>query len=162
VNDIVTAAMMNANVRDAVNFLLNLPLFTGSQAAAQSIPNGGAGNTALTLDTNVVDTYAGHSTTVNNTRYVSQAAGYYDVVGVAGFAANATGVRIAAISKNGSQLSPDFRGPAVATFATRIPVVLPTVLLNVGDYVELTVYQTSGGALSTDGSCTLNARWVHA
>jgi hypothetical protein len=165
--DITTAAMMNANVRDAVNFLSAPPLFIALQQTAQSIPNAFGGGTPLTFGDPggiVVDSYNGHSTSTNPTRYVAQVAGWYLVEGRSGWAPSATGLRIAGTSVNG----------AVQKYGTSAPVggsnwlasVSDILYLNVGDYVELLGYQTSGGALNTNSGAayqsSLMVLWVHS
>jgi hypothetical protein len=61
--EIVTAAYMNSNVRDAGNFFLSWPVFEGRQAVAQSFTSGAP--TALLIDTEDIDTDNGHSTVTN-------------------------------------------------------------------------------------------------
>lgn len=164
VNETEVASYMNA-IRDALTFLGNPPVCNAVQASPQSIPTGSSW-TSLALDSTAVDTYGGHSNTTNNSRYVSQAPGYYSVSGAAAISSNATGWRGARVAKSGaaiqggaSELSPNaagvtaFSGPPVITY------------LNIGDYVESQGLQTSGGALNssvnTDANCALTAVWVH-
>ncbi len=160
-SDIVTAAMMNANVRDAVKFLENPPLFLGTSAAVQSVP--AAVFTSIAFDTNTIDTYGGHSTTVNNSRYTAVVAGYYFCSGVVAFAPNATGNRFVEFAKNSAALVPDIRVNATTGgWATHIGLA-NLVQLNVGDYLELQGWQNSGGALNTESNASyLQMQWVHA
>lgn len=162
VNDLVSAALLNTNIRDAVNFLANAPLFLGWQSAAQSIPN--SVFTAVALDTNAVDTYNGHSTVTNNTRYTAQVAGWYECIGSFSFASNATGFRVGEIFKNGAVLSPEVQSnvavPGAGTYAAQVDHL---VFLAVGDFVEMRVDQGSGAALSLiAGHSALGVRWIHA
>lgn len=162
VGDVVTAAMMNANVRDAVNFLAAPPLFVGYQTAAQSI---GANTwTAITLDTTQYDGYSGHSNTVNNSRYTAQVAGWYFVFGMAALAAG-TGTRYAAIYRNGIAIDPFPASSMGAAPSVNLEYALGLMDLAVGDYVDLRAYTTAavstsvapGGQLSMMG-----AWWVHS
>lgn len=159
---VLTASMWNTNVRDGVNYLLNPPVFIGVQTAAQSLVT--ATFTAITFDTETVDTYGGHSTVTNTSRYVAQVAGWYEVVARAGFAGNATGRRMAAVHVNGSQIRVN-ETDAVGSVAQSVEIT-ETVFLNVGDYVETDGYQSSGGALNTQTAAnftsTMTVRWVHA
>lgn len=104
VGDLVTAAEMNANVRDAVNFLLgggsagNKPSFYGYAAAAQSVPN--ATQTRLTL-TIAEDTDSGWDAT--NTQYVVKTAGRFLVTAYLAWAANSTGVRQGVLNIAGNE-----------------------------------------------------------
>ncbi|MEU4296336.1 hypothetical protein [Kitasatospora aureofaciens] len=159
----LTSALWNANVYNGLTYLLNRPMFEGYQSAAQSIANGSL--TAVAIDTNLVDTYGGHSTTTNNSRYTCQtgAAGWYLVTCAAGFTANANGARALEIHKNGTAVKLGYAGTddsrtdiAAALQATAI------VQLAVGDYLEGYVYQTSGGALSTNPVATgMTVIWMH-
>lgn len=163
VNDLISSALWNAQVRDPINFLLNLPLFEGYQTSAQSTATGA--NTPVALDTNSIDTYSGHSTTVNNTQYFAQLAGYYAVRGLVTFAANATGVRFASIAYNGSTIVRTVAScnAVGSSLATGLPTGMPLVFMNVGDYVQLQATQTSGGALNlVTGESFLNLEFVHA
>ena len=163
-NDIVTAAMMNANVRDAVNFLLNVPVFYGQQSTTQSIANNTY--TALSLDTNIYDTYSGHSTVTNNSRYTAQQPGLYMIIGRSGFTTNATGARGALIIYNGggvSSTTPNVTTGNAGASAFSYTEVVAFQLMAIGDYVEVFGYQASGGALSTTtGGSSMQVLWMHA
>lgn len=165
VGDIDTAALMNANVRDPANFLLNVPVFYGYQATPQSVPN--TTFTLVSYDTNVYDTYGGHSTSVNNTRYVAQVAGIYMVVGRTAITFNAGGARGVGISYNGGGIgstSPQvFAGPPTVTPTSSILQVLGFQQMAAGDYIEVMAYQSAGGPLSTIASASaLNVFWMHS
>ena len=64
----ITGALWNANVFNGLTFLLNPPLFAGYQTTGQSIPSGQS-PVAITMDTETIDTYGGHSTTTNASRF---------------------------------------------------------------------------------------------
>lgn len=161
VGDIVTAAMMNANVRDAVNFLANPPLAVVYQSVGQSIA--AATNTAVNFDATTVDTYTGHSNSVNNSRYTCQAAGWHLCLGNVGWPANATGHRTARIWVNGLAVTADMFVELTNLDATNqvAETASAIVFLNVGDFVQLAVHQNSGGALTPVGAA-LAVLWVHA
>lgn len=160
------AAYFNA-LRDAVNFLANPPLATLYQSTATASAN--AVWIALGLDTTTQDTYGGHSNTTNNTRYTAIVAGTYEVCGTVAWPANSVGARGVRIMKNGSTVvtgSATFTGTtngdvyAITTPAYQVP-------MQVGDYLEVWGFQSSGGALSTsvaaaDIRSSMNVRWVHA
>lgn len=146
-----TAGQINA-MRDALNFLLNPPMAVLYQGAVQSIPNNAF--TALTWDQSLVDSYGGHSSVTNPSRYTAQVPGWYDLDGGFSFAANVTGVRDGAWYKNGAQITTPGAGavtgsPGAGSSPTQAMPGLQ-VFLNAGDYVELWVIQTSGGALNTN------------
>lgn len=162
VNDIVGGALLNSNLRDGINFLLNPPTAQVSQTATQSLAN--TTFTPISFDVNILDTYGGHSTTVNNTRYTAQVAGIYQVSGIVTFASNSTGDRAAEIGKNGSGISYSTTGFRASTgTVTGVPVPGILITLAVGDYVEILGWQSSGGALSTQtGASSMFILWVHA
>ncbi|HZP55027.1 hypothetical protein [Actinocrinis sp.] len=162
VGEVETGAYLNS-LRDALNFLINVPIVTAGQASVQSIPN--TTWTSLTLDTTVVDSYGGHSNTTNNSRYTAQVAGWYLCCGTCGFAANATGFRQIRLAKNGAQVTFSVATLPVVAATVATVIVTPTlqVFLAVGDYLEVQGFQSSGGALNTTGADpSLTATWVHA
>lgn len=84
----------------------------------------------------------------NPTRVTVRAAGRYFASSFSRWAANGTGLRTAEIRLNGTTVI----GRAGLAFAaagspTQFSVVSPPVDLAIGDYVELIVWQNSGGAL---------------
>jgi hypothetical protein len=105
---------------------------------------------ALTFDTEVEDTGAMHSTSVNTSRITIPTGGngWYRMGGCVRFAANSTGFREVKIQANGSvdlviQRVPNSGGTDDCRVAvhTEYPLVA-------GDYIELVVAQNSGGALN--------------
>jgi hypothetical protein len=139
------------------------PIAVLKQTVSQSVPNATWG--LITFDTEDIDTYGGHSTSVNTTRYTCQFAGWYRIGGRAAFVANATGSRGARVHINANYI------PGAATLVgagslAGIPQTDHIVYLNVGDYVELAGGQNSGGALSTavtfESLSMMYVEWIHA
>jgi hypothetical protein len=165
VSEVEVASYLNS-IRDALLFLLNPPIGQFYQSAAQSVPN--AGWTSLTFDLTDRDTYGGHSNVTNNSRYTAIVAGVYELTGGGGFATNATGTRDVAWAKNGVLLSaPGATGTSNAVTGLQSAVDVPTlqIFLNVGDYVELQAFQSSGGNLNTatgQYGCLMGVKFVHA
>ena len=106
-------------------------------------------NTQLSFDSERYDTDTIHSTsTGTNSRLTATTAGKYLIVGCVQWEANGTGTRIVSIYLNG------------ATFIGRVRVdpgnvvivqeVVTIYDLAATDYVELNVYQVSGGDLNVD------------
>lgn len=160
--EVVTAAYMNANVRDAVNYLIAPPLCVAKQTSAQSLAN--ATSTAITLDAEDKDSDGMHSNSVNPSRLTAVTAGWYSAQTTINFAANATGLRLATFYINGSEVgrrTEITNGGAV--FSTAISTA-GTMYLAVGDYLESRAWQNSGGSLNTAPAGTdlpyLQARWV--
>lgn len=145
----VTSALWNAQMKALTDFITSPPRFKGYATVSQSIASGSATPTVLALDSEYYDSDGGHSTTTNTSRYTVQVAGTYSITGGCAFGTNSTGNRSVAIYVNGAYAaggnnqSVSFAGNSwAATVSTDLP-------LNVGDYVELACWQTSGAALST-------------
>lgn len=108
--------------------------------------------TALTFDSERWDTGNFHSTSSNTSRLTVPTAGLYDIGGSVVFAANATGMREAAIRVNGSTFIVE-QGPQPPTVTDGARVQVSTQYqLAAGDYVELMAFQRSGGALNVIAS----------
>jgi hypothetical protein len=145
---VVTAAQLNANLRDAINFLISPPLAILRQTVAGSFTS--ATWTQVSFDTEDIDRDSGHSTVTNTSRYTAQTAGYYLCAGKISFASNATGRRWTRWDVNGSEINATRLGFAPSNGdVSEIPACSRWIFLNVGDFVELKGYQDSGGALNT-------------
>jgi hypothetical protein len=115
--------------------------------ATQSIPN--ATFTALTFNSEYFDTDAMHTSTgANTSRLTATTTGKYIVTANVGLSANAVGTRLVGIKLNNSTFVAQ-QTWAGFTGDSNIVSVSATISMNVGDYVEVFVYQTSGGALDT-------------
>ena len=146
-----TGALFNATMKALGDFLENKPIFSGYQVAAQSIPTGAF--TALSIDTEVVDSDAGHSTVTNTSRYTCQVAGLYLLTGNVVFPASGTGTRGASFALNGATTtgitgSEQLIAPAPG-FATTISPTPTYVRLAVNDFVSICGFQNTAGAVST-------------
>lgn len=165
----ITSSLWNAQVAALGNFLLAPPRFMGyNSTATQSVINGGSGTlTAIQLDSSQFDSEGGHSNTVNNTRYTCQVAGLYKIDGRVSFSGNTTGSRGAGWTVNGTSTGLALgAGNTSATTPVNVGMTVACAgyqYLNVGDYVELVGYQTSGATLtvqSTFYACVLSLLWV--
>lgn len=164
--EIVTAAYMNTNIRDAGNFFVAVPLAVLRQTVAQSIPNGAF--TALLLDTEDIDRDGGHSTVTNTSRYTAQTAGWYTFQGSINFTANVTGQRTIVFRPNGGAATTyknKVQIPMAGTVGSGSVVTTATFSMNgTTDYVEILGWQNSGGALLTyitdEGNPSMAVRWV--
>lgn len=148
----LTGALWNANVKALGDYLTGKPLFFGYQATAQSITNNLF--VSANIDTEVIDTEGGHSTTTNTSRYVFQVAGWYRLDGMSVFTSNSTGFRGTKFLKNGGT---QVIGSETVIQATNgFQSTTPTsafVQAAVGDYVEMQIYQNSGtNPLSTSSA----------
>lgn len=119
-----------------------------TKSAVQSVAN----NTSTTLTWNgeLFDTSAFHDNSTNNSRITIPTGkdGYYQINGWAGPTGNATGVRAVTICKNvGLTVLADSSLAAVASTSIGFGVNVVANLV-AGDYLQLVVYQTSGGSLN--------------
>jgi hypothetical protein len=139
--------------------------FVGVKAqknATQSIANNT--DTVITFaGTDTFDTNGYHDPAVNNTRFTipSGKGGYYLVTGNWGFASNATGNRECYFNLNGSF---GFNGGGISAQPTSATVGTYSAIVNlsVGDYIEMYVNQTSGGALNANTSCLVSMQFLGA
>lgn len=135
-------------VRDDFEFLArNAPYAHVFNSALISIPNNVL--TAITFDTEREDTGGCHSTSSNTSRLIAPLAGIFSLGGSISIAANATGIRQAALRVNGSLIVAETTiASAGAGSGTEFMLGGVQWRLAVSDYVELMVLQNSGGALN--------------
>lgn len=107
------------------------------------------------------DTDAFHDPASSNTRMTvpTGLGGWYTAGGVVTFAANGTGYRLVGLRVNGTTRMAQQTSVSFGTAANTLTVSAP-LLLAAGDYVELIVYQNSGGALNIDGSTIECRAWL--
>jgi hypothetical protein len=104
----------------------------------------------LGFDSEIFDTDAIHDPGINS-RLTCKTSGVYLVEFGIEFAVNATGQRYVYIRKNGTaNVASAFRA-ALPTFQTSVEKV-KLLNLAVNDYLELVVFQNSGGALNVESS----------
>lgn len=102
----------------------------------------------LTFDSERNDTADMHSTSVNTERLTVAVGGLYIIGANAVFDVNGTGSRGIRIRLNGSDVIAEMFVDAVsATYATSVSVST-AYKLSANDYVEMRVFQSSGGALN--------------
>lgn len=108
--------------------------------------------TALLFNSEDHDTGGMHSTSSNTSRLTvpsGGAAGAFLLHAAAAFAANATGVRGIRFRKNGGALSGEFHVQGFSVSSVGPLIQMSTlVVLAAADYVEVEVFQDSGGALN--------------
>jgi len=148
-----------ASLKAVNDFWALTPRCYAYQSVAQSIPTGTT-LVPVTLGAEIYDIVQSgdtpmHDNTTNPTRVFCRTAGKYEITGCAEFASNATGLRTATIRLNaagvdtGGTLLVSSNQSPVSGAATTTPLSTIEVSLVAGDYVELFVRQTSGGALNT-------------
>jgi hypothetical protein len=161
VGQVVTAAQLNANLRDAINFLISPPLLVVRQTVAQSIAT--ATWTGMTFDAEDKDSDGMHSTVTNTSRATAQTQGWYHLQETAGFAADATTNTLRGVAHhvNGAN-----RAGKMQALNDNTDIALTSgaaVFLNVGDFAEAAAFQNRGSALNTasqDGNPRFQVRWV--
>jgi hypothetical protein len=114
----------------------------------QSVPT--ATETAVTFDAERYDTDTMHSTASLTSRVTFTTAGVYDVDGGVSFAANGTGLRQVGIRLNGTTYLKLVLTAVAAAGSSTILSVSTTYKFAAADYVELVVYQSSGGGLDVE------------
>jgi hypothetical protein len=129
-------------------------------SVAQSIAT--ATWTIVALNSERYDTDTIHDLVTNNSRLTCKTAGKYMITASVEFAANATGNRLlelrlntGGVAQGGTILAADYRSNMGAGVVTRLSVSRQFSMA-VNDYVELNVYQDSGGALNLNATGSLS------
>lgn len=159
----LTAAYMNANVRDTSTFLLTPPLVRIHQNTTQTLTTGTW--TAISMDVTDGDSDGGHSNTVNNSRYTVQVQGWYRVTGCVAYANNH--VPLVSYAVNGTRVKGAARVGNGSNAGTSTSAQTEDVVhLNVNDFVELYSFQNTGGnqaTASTAEFCSvLTLEWIYS
>jgi len=119
------------------------------KTSAQSISN--ATFTTVNFEAENFDTDSYHSTSVNTSRMTIPTGkdGKYLVTANLAFDTNSTGIRACVIRKNGADYA---KGTWIGAF-NESAVLVATQIINLvaTDYIEIQVYQSSGGALNIKG-----------
>ncbi len=150
VGELLTAAKLNTDLRDGLNFLLAPPLAQLRKSGNQTGIASGS-TTLITWDVEDVDRDNGHSNVTNNTRYTAQTAGYYDLSTTITFdSISGNQYRLALFRKNGTiSLEQGNQGSTgSSSFVARITSAT-LMFLAVGDYVEVGVNHDNASSLST-------------
>lgn len=157
---VVTAANWNSDVVDNATWLgRDAPHARVYNSANLSITT--ATLTALTFNSERYDTGACHSTVSNTGRLTVPAGGggVYDIKANIRFAANATGTRKALLRLNGATYIAGNEGPGNASIDNDVTVATD-YLLAAADYVEVIVWQNSGGALNVLATGNLSPEFM--
>lgn len=151
VGDLVTAAMLNKDVRDADTFFARPPAASVVNSAALSIAN--ATITYFTFNLESFDNDNIHDNVTNNSRLTCTAGGCWIIAPYANFTGNATGnQRSVFLRINGGGV---FRQLDVRPNGAGVTQVCFAALykFSLNDYIEMGVYQDSGGALNVSAEC---------
>lgn len=137
----------NVHVRDVLRWLHYPPAARlDSAGTSQTIPSGTW--TSINFTAEQLDNYSGHVS--SNSYYTVQRPGRYWVYGLASLAeANTTGYRASRLRVNGTTVyaGTSARPVAGSTIGSSLPAVAH-LRLEVGDFVELQSFQSSGSSLA--------------
>lgn len=153
-NEKPTAAQFNTHLRDNLEFLAGPDRAYAYRSSDQTIAT--ASWDVISMGAENYDTNGLHSNSTNPSRITAAVAGLYLVTAQVNFAGSSTGDRRLQIRKNagGTQANGTLWGQdnrrATASNNT-VSNLSAQVPLAAGDYVELFVYQDSGGNLAANG-----------
>jgi hypothetical protein len=160
----VPAAKLNANTVTALSFLMYKPVCHMWHNTVQSFTSSTTA-TQVNLNTVLTDTDGMANTAAN--RVDIWTPGLYRINVQMAFSTNASGVRYAAITRNGTtQILAANATPALPlSYATRVHVASAVVRLNYADDIRMIASQNSGVSLNTvtdSNGCFLSVEWVGA
>ncbi len=136
----------------ATGFDLEDAIFSPAVRVYRTADNGISDSTTTALTFTHVDYDTDSMFSATDTKVNIKTAGIYSLYGNVRWESNTTGRRFIAIRKNGStNLGFAEYGPQTSGHLLVMPVVAQQSLA-AGDYVELTVFQASGGELDVDAS----------
>lgn len=138
-----TAAELNANVRDAQNFIANAPLTIVQRAATQSVTT--STQTTISWDTEIIDMQ--NLITVPATGLTIKSPGIYSIqINVSFAAATGGSIRSCHILVNGNVIASHNDSPTLS--GVTVLACSQVTALNVGDIVTVNVFQDSGGTVN--------------
>jgi hypothetical protein len=162
VAELLTAAKLNTDVRDSINFFLNSPRALMQRSGTQSITTGTW--TTVTWDSEQYDNDGGHSDSTNNSRYTAQTAGWFELSALIIPNNGGTYDRGVRFRKNGTG---NPFGELVLESMNDNSIVFSQawVLLSVSDYVEVQVFQNLGSTIGLVGTLDSSpsywsVRWI--
>lgn len=141
---------LDADLLDGLHASSFAPAISAAAKVYHSVSQSIATTTPILLafDTEKFDTDTIHDNVTNNSRLTCKTAGKYLITVSVNFAANSTGYREVSIRLNGTSDIAKHRSNAIVDASV---IGATTVYdLAVNDYVEVIVYQNSGGALNVN------------
>lgn len=140
------------------DFLATPPCCSVSNSAGDPIANDS--EEVVLWDSESFDTALMHSTVSNTGRITAPVAGKYRFTAYVAIGASATGFRYAALKKNGTDylIVVEENDPSASRPTRLNPSRL--VQMSAGDYVEVAVFQNSGGSLDVEVGSAFDAEWV--
>ena len=162
--NVIGAAEWNTDLTDNITFLGNPPRVSAYRSSDLAVTT--ATETIVTLNAETYDTDSMHSTSSNTGRLVASTAGLYLCRLRVFFETNTSGYRWARIYLNGVGVTvideASAENPSSAVSTSLLCEV--EQFLDVGEYVEASVYHTRGSNLNLLGTGSrltrFSARWV--
>lgn len=142
-------------VRDDLQFLANPPKCRVYNSANISIATSGTPQ-ALTFNSERFDTDSMHSTVSNTGRITFTTAGTYEIGAHVVFDPNSTGYRDLTIRLNGTTTIAYDRDTPIGGGVSTVMFLVSLWAFSAGDYIEVVVTQTSGGALNVANSANIS------
>jgi hypothetical protein len=142
----VFATDLNDQLQQTVGFLSQPPAFWGAQGTtAQSIPN--TTNTDVVLDTIFIDNYQGmNDSALNRWTVPSNCGGIYLAIGEIPYITASASNFICQFNQNGTINAVGSKIPST-TGGNATPMDIDLISLSGGQYVTLSAFQNSGGAI---------------
>lgn len=115
-----------------------------------------------TFSTESVDTDSMHDTSTNTNRITVNTTGVYVVTGMVGFANSSSGRRLFQIRRNNSTAAGDLytaEAAPVSTGESNLSLSFMISLTAGSDYLNLIIYQSSGGSMS-NVTVNFSAAWI--
>lgn len=154
--EVVTAAMLNQQIRDNELFLYDPPCVRAWRTTNQSLTD--STWTAIAGDSEYFDNDTMHSTSVNTHRLTCNTAARFYLYGCVEFATNSTGNRLMRLILNDTTILAMVSLPPQATVAGRL-IAFTEYPLAAGQWVSMECYQASGGALNAVSAAGYSPIW---
>lgn len=159
--DFVTDSLLNAEIRDALKYLLDPPRAELRQVATQNLTT--AVWTDITYTTGEDYDQAddpGHDTVTNTARYTAPVSAWYEISGCVALAVMASSAALVRAAVNGTAVNNSRTSvPFISGGQTCPPLARLSVYLNAGDFVTMQARQDTGGTIATSISADLGCRF---
>lgn len=144
---VATATANKIALRDSKGQVVGfVPSARVTHSLAQSIPHNSW--TSLSFDSETIDNDAIHDLVTNNSRLTCKTPGKYVIGGSVAWAVNSTGARGVRLLLNGTTPIAMVYDGADTAAPDKVQGIITLYNLNANDYVELQVFQNSGGSLN--------------
>lgn len=152
-NGHLNASALNQDIRDNLISLRGLNDYSAKVLLSNDLSINSATETAVTWETSAWNIGSMWSSGVTPTRITVAVTGFYELCGTINFLSDSTGSRRVSYRVNGTTTHCLSNRPATDNGPTYVDYY-DVVSLTAGDYVEILVFQDSGGALKVDSGPT--------